>query len=208
MPGSLQSALGHCTRTYGGMTVVDSGLQEASPEERKQMVPRVVIVGGKAASAYYMAKKIVKLVNAVGKTVNNDPDVGDLLKVHDWPDVQPGKCDRLRSVASINGRFAKLPCTAGSQNFHGTDMGSGPKAGVNSSTDRVQVVFLPDYNVSVAEKVIPAAELSQHISTAGTEASGAMTAGQRCPYGAARLPGSCRNYVIRVQVRLTGCGQS
>jgi glycogen phosphorylase len=56
-------------------------LQEASPEERKQMVPRVVIVGGKAASAYYMAKKIVKLVNAVGKTVNNDPDVGDLLKV-------------------------------------------------------------------------------------------------------------------------------
>lgn len=57
------------------------GLQEASPEERKQMVPRVVIVGGKAASAYYMAKKIVKLVNAVGETVNNDPDVGDLLKV-------------------------------------------------------------------------------------------------------------------------------
>lgn len=45
------------------------------------MVPRVVIVGGKAASAYYMAKKIVKLVNAIGKTVNNDPDVGDLLKV-------------------------------------------------------------------------------------------------------------------------------
>jgi starch phosphorylase len=89
-------------------------IKDASPEERKQKVPRVVIVGGKAASAYYMAKKIVKLVNAVGETVNNDPDVGDLLKV----------------------------------------------------------VFLPDYNVSVAETVIPAAELSQHISTAGTEASG------------------------------------
>ena len=32
-------------------------------------MPRVVMVGGKAASAYYMAKKIVKLVNAIGQKV-------------------------------------------------------------------------------------------------------------------------------------------
>ncbi len=44
-------------------------------------MPRVTIFGGKAASAYYMAKKIVRLINRVGMVVNNDPDVKDLLKV-------------------------------------------------------------------------------------------------------------------------------
>ena len=89
-------------------------IKAATPEERKEMVPRVVVIGGKAAPGYDMAKRIIKLVCAVGEKVNNDPDVGDLLKL----------------------------------------------------------VFIPDYNVSSAEVIVPAAELSQHISTAGTEASG------------------------------------
>ena len=65
-------------------------IKESSPEERKKMVPRVVMIGGKAASAYYMAKKIVKLITAVGSVINADPDVKDLLKVWNTPGPRGG----------------------------------------------------------------------------------------------------------------------
>jgi hypothetical protein len=51
------------------------------PEERKRVVPRVVMFGGKAFATYAQAKRIVKLVTDVGSVVNNDPDIGNLLKV-------------------------------------------------------------------------------------------------------------------------------
>ena len=51
-----------------------------------QVVPRVCVVGGKAAPGYEMAKRIIKLISAVGTKINTDPDIGDLLKLVFVPD--------------------------------------------------------------------------------------------------------------------------
>lgn len=58
-------------------------------------------------------------------------------------------------------RIVKLITDVGVTINHDTEIG-----------DLLKIVFIPDYNVSVAETLIPASELSQHISTAGMEASG------------------------------------
>ena len=77
-------------------------------------VPRVALIGGKAAPAYWVAKQIIHLANAMARGISADP----------------------------------------------------------ATRGRLSVAFLPNYRVSLAELVFPAAELSEQISTAGTEASG------------------------------------
>ena len=64
-----------------GMIHRYEAIKKMSPSERAAAVPRMCVVGGKAAPGYDQAKRIIKLVCAVADKVNNDPDVGDLLKV-------------------------------------------------------------------------------------------------------------------------------
>lgn len=56
-------------------------LKKLTKAQRADVVPRVVIFGGKAAPGYYIAKLVIKLINSVADLVNNDSTIGDLLKV-------------------------------------------------------------------------------------------------------------------------------
>lgn len=57
-------------------------MQEMKPEDRKNTIPRTIMIGGKAFATYTNAKRIVKLVNDVGAVVNTDPEVNSFLKVN------------------------------------------------------------------------------------------------------------------------------
>lgn len=92
--------------------IAEYQMLKANPNMEFQ--PRTYIFASKAAPGYFMAKKIIELIDALSKVVNNDPDI----------------------------------------------------------KGRIKVVFMEDYNVSLAEMLMPAADISEQISLAGTEASG------------------------------------
>lgn len=64
--------------------------------------PRCVLIGGKAAPGYKMAKRIIKLVNAVAAVINNDPDTAGLLKLAFIPDYRVSAMEVICAGADLS----------------------------------------------------------------------------------------------------------
>lgn len=67
-----------------------------------QIAPRAFIFGGKAAPGYFLAKRIIKLINAVGETINNDPDVNRFLKVAFVPNFNVQNAHLIYPAADLS----------------------------------------------------------------------------------------------------------
>ncbi len=63
---------------------------------------RAFIFGGKAAPGYFMAKRIIKLINAVGETVNNDQDVNRFLRVAFVPNFNVQNAHLIYPAADLS----------------------------------------------------------------------------------------------------------
>jgi starch phosphorylase len=66
------------------------------------IAPRAVIFGGKAAPGYFIAKRIIKLINAVAETVNNDPAVNRHLKVAFVPNFNVKNAHLVYPAADVS----------------------------------------------------------------------------------------------------------
>jgi starch phosphorylase len=64
--------------------------------------PRTFIFGGKAAPGYFMAKRIIKLINSVAEVVNHDPDVAGRLKVVFFPDFNVKNAKFIYAAADLS----------------------------------------------------------------------------------------------------------
>ena len=66
------------------------------------MVNRCVLIGGKAAPGYDMAKKIIKLANNIAATVNRDPQIGDRLKMVFLPNYSVSSMEVIAPAADLS----------------------------------------------------------------------------------------------------------